>query len=82
MLGLYWKGEPVCIDVSQSIEHDHPSALNFLRRDCFNMNAFFRRKQVLVFGLKQTFDFVTDLNLEDEKSALAYLIENRYEVFS
>jgi hypothetical protein len=32
-----------------------------------------------VFGLKQTFDFVTDLNLKDEDNALSYLIENRYE---
>lgn len=49
---LYWDEKPVCIDVSQSIEHDHPSALDFLRRDCFNINEFFKKNKVLVFGLK------------------------------
>jgi RIO kinase 1 len=78
--GLYWKGKPVCIDVSQSIEHDHPSALYFLRKDCFNVNNFFKKKGVLVFGLKQFFDFVTDLNLRNVEEALQSLIENRYEV--
>jgi len=34
------------------------------------MNAFFKKKQVLVFGLKQTFDFVTDMNLTDVDQAL------------
>jgi RIO kinase 1 len=76
---LYWKGKPVCIDVSQSIEHDHPSALYFLRKDCFNVNNFFKKKGVLVFGLKQFFDFVTDLNLRNVEEALQSLIENRYE---
>eukprot|EP01051_Picozoa_sp_SAG22_P001665 SAG22_NODE_68_length_22846_cov_32.458258_8_plen_88_part_00 len=32
------------IDVSQSVEHDHPSAFDFLRKDCENITAFFRAK--------------------------------------
>jgi len=40
------------IDVSQSIEHDHPHALDFLRKDCVNLNAFFKKKGVLTFSLK------------------------------
>ncbi len=35
------------IDVSQSVEHDHPNALEFLRRDCSNINGkklFFARR--------------------------------------
>lgn len=28
----------------QSVEHDHPHALDFLRMDCRNVNDFFRRK--------------------------------------
>lgn len=43
------------------------------------MNAFFKRNNVLTFGLKQTFDFVTDLSIKDVEDALHGLIENRYE---
>lgn len=39
---LYWKEKLFMIDVSQSIEHDHPHALDFLRRDCLNVNHFFK----------------------------------------
>lgn len=35
----YFKGEIVVIDVSQSVEHDHPHALEFLRKDCNNING-------------------------------------------
>ncbi|VDL78325.1 unnamed protein product [Nippostrongylus brasiliensis] len=30
------------IDVSQSVEHDHPHALDFLKSDCNNVSKFFR----------------------------------------
>jgi len=36
---LYFQGEIVVIDVSQSVEHDHPHALDFLRKDCTNING-------------------------------------------
>ena len=39
---------------------DHPNALEFLRKDCNNVNDFFRRKNVAVLTLKGLFDFVTD----------------------
>ena len=64
---LYWEGKLYMIDVSQSIEHDHPSALDFLRRDILNVNNYFKRKAVNVFGLRQVFDFVTDLNITKGK---------------
>ena len=41
---LYFKEEVYVIDVSQSVEHDHPMALEFLRRDCSNINEFFKKK--------------------------------------
>ena len=35
-----YQGGGVCIiDVSQSVEHDHPHALEFLRKDCANVNG-------------------------------------------
>eukprot|EP00166_Cyanidium_caldarium_P002463 ctg_2401.g670 len=39
---LYWQQKVYFIDVSQSMERDHPYALDFLRRDCHNVSAFFR----------------------------------------
>lgn len=41
---LYHRGHAVVIDVSQSVEHDHPNALSFLRRDANNLNVFFEKK--------------------------------------
>lgn len=39
-LARRYQGGGVCIiDVSQSVEHDHPHALEFLRKDCANVNG-------------------------------------------
>jgi RIO kinase 1 len=54
------------IDVSQSVEHDHPHALEFLRKDCSNITDFFGKKGVCVLSLRQLFDFVTDPTISDE----------------
>lgn len=54
------------IDVSQSVEHDHPRALLFLRKDCTNINDFFRKNQVCVLTVKELFDFVTDPLITDD----------------
>lgn len=75
---LYWKEKLFMIDVSQSIEHDHPHALDFLRRDCLNVNHFFKRKGVLTFGLKQIFDFITDLKIKDIQIEINKLINERH----
>lgn len=57
---LFWNSEVIIIDVSQSVEHDHPMALDFLRRDCQNVNEFFNKNGVVVvLGLRELFDFVT-----------------------
>jgi len=55
---LYHEGKAYFIDVSQSVEHDHPHALEFLRKDLTNVNDFFRKKGVAVLGLKDLFDWV------------------------
>ena len=36
---LYHEGKVYVIDVSQSVEHDHPRALDFLRKDCTNITG-------------------------------------------
>mmetsp|Transcript_91177 Transcript_91177/g.258198 ORF Transcript_91177/g.258198 Transcript_91177/m.258198 type:complete len:533 (+) Transcript_91177:109-1707(+) len=40
---LYHAGELYIIDVSQSVERDHPRSLDFLKRDCVNVNNFFTK---------------------------------------
>jgi RIO kinase 1 len=58
---LYWKNKLYFIDVSQSVDHDHPRTLEFLRMDIKNVGDFFRRKGVNIFSERETFDFITDL---------------------
>jgi len=43
---LWYQQRVVVIDVSQAVEHDHPNALLFLRKDCDNAIAFFRKLRV------------------------------------
>lgn len=57
---LYHGGDVYIIDVSQSVEHDHPHALEFLRKDCANVNDFFSKHAVAVMTVRELFDFVTD----------------------
>jgi len=57
---LYHQGDAYIIDVSQSVEHDHPHALEFLRKDLFNVTEFFRKHGVAVLGLRELFDWVVD----------------------
>ncbi|KAM9844871.1 serine/threonine-protein kinase RIO1 [Aulostomus maculatus] len=57
---LYHDGDAYIIDVSQSVEHDHPHALEFLRKDCSNVNEFFEKHGVAVMTVRELFDFVTD----------------------
>ncbi|OAV98292.1 Atypical/RIO/RIO1 protein kinase [Puccinia triticina 1-1 BBBD Race 1] len=60
---LYHDNHLFIIDVSQSVEHDHPSAYDFLRSDLTNVDLFFARLGVPTLGLKRTFDFVTDKSI-------------------
>ncbi|XP_050420622.1 serine/threonine-protein kinase RIO1 [Adelges cooleyi] len=57
---LYDNGEIVMIDVSQAVEHEHPYALEFLRKDCTNITEFFRHYDVATLTIKSLFDFLTD----------------------
>ncbi|XP_003225635.2 serine/threonine-protein kinase RIO1 [Anolis carolinensis] len=63
---LYHSGEVYIIDVSQSVEHDHPHALEFLRKDCANINDFFRKYNVAVMTVRELFEFVTDPSITSE----------------
>ena len=80
---LYHNDKLWLIDVSQSVEHDHPRSLEFLRMDIKNVNDFFRRKGVDVLSEKTTFGFVTATQgstaPKDMATALKTLFENRLE---
>ena len=43
---LYQQGKLFVIDVSQSVEHDHPRSLEFLRMDVKNITHFLQRRGV------------------------------------
>lgn len=63
---LYHEGKIVIIDVSQSVEHDHPNALEFLRKDCTNITDFFSKRDVKTMSVRQLFDFVTDPTINED----------------
>ncbi|KAG8734107.1 protein kinase rio1 [Ceratobasidium sp. 423] len=60
---LYHNSHLYIIDVSQSVEHDHPSAFDFLRSDIRNVEAFFSRDGVRTLGSRRLFEFVTHEDL-------------------
>jgi len=62
----YFKSQLYFIDVSQSVEQDHPNALDFLRMDCSNFNAFFNKNGIAVMTNRELFDFITDPTITDE----------------
>nr|CAD7426731.1 unnamed protein product [Timema monikensis] len=62
---LYHNSQIYIIDVSQSVEHDHPHALEFLRKDCTNITEFFKRKEVATMTIKELFDFITDPTIRE-----------------
>lgn len=53
---LFYDNHLIIIDVSQSVEHDHPYALTFLRSDIGNVTKFFMERGAKVFGMKRLFE--------------------------
>ena len=78
---LYHEHKLWLIDVSQSVEHDHPRSLEFLRMDIKNVTDFFRRKGVDTLSEKAVFEFVTasqrSVDRAGMEATLAALYENR-----
>jgi RIO kinase 1 len=65
----------VVIDVSQSVETDHPRALEFLRMDASNVTDFFRRAGVPVMTPRELFDFAVHAGLGTAEAEDAYVAE-------
>ncbi|KAK3040664.1 hypothetical protein RJ639_026985 [Escallonia herrerae] len=55
---LYYEGHLYIIDVSQSVDLDHPHALDFLREDCVHVSDFFKKHGVAVMTIRELFDFI------------------------
>lgn len=69
---LYHDGSIVVIDVSQAVDRDHCNAMEFLRSDCSNITAFFKKHNVGVMSLQALFDFITDPTI-NQKNMDEYL---------
>ncbi|KAH7267729.1 RIO1 family-domain-containing protein [Fusarium redolens] len=76
---LYHKEKLYIIDVSQSVEPDHPRSLEFLRMDIKNVGDFFRRKGVDTLADRAIFNFITTPEGPVEEPEMAKAIETLYE---
>ncbi|XP_031779197.1 serine/threonine-protein kinase RIO1 [Nasonia vitripennis] len=79
---LYHEESLVIIDVSQSVEQDHPMAFEFLRKDCTNITDFFKKNKVAVMSVKDLFDFITDptvneKNIDEYLDKMSKMMENK-----
>ncbi|KAJ0114172.1 serine threonine-protein kinase rio1 [Diaporthe amygdali] len=76
---LYHDRTLYIIDVSQSVEHDHPRSLEFLRMDIKNAGDFFRRKGVDTLADRTVFDFIIESQGPVEEAEMRKSIEVLYE---
>lgn len=74
---LYYKKQLFIIDVGQAVEHDHPNALEFLRKDCLNVHDFFVRKGMKVLSIKDMFDFITSDIAQHTKEEMIEWMQER-----
>ena len=77
---LYHEDKPWIIDVSQSVEHDHPRSLEFLRMDVKNISDFFSRKGVDTLSERAVFGFVTAQEGSVEMDGMREVLEKLYQV--
>ncbi|KAI4180355.1 MAG: hypothetical protein L6R41_007285 [Letrouitia leprolyta] len=76
---LYHEDKLWLIDVGQSVEHDHPRSLEFLRMDITNVTDFFTRKGVDTLSERSTFSFITSAQGSQDPEAMAVTIQRLYE---
>jgi RIO kinase 1 len=72
---LYHEGKLIMIDVSQSVEHDHPRSLEFLRMDVKNVSDFFKRKGVDTLSERSVFGFITAPEGTTEEAGMKEALE-------
>ncbi|CAD0098616.1 unnamed protein product [Aureobasidium mustum] len=76
---MYHQSRIFVIDVSQSVEHDHPRSLEFLRMDIKNISDFFARKGVDCLPERAIFGFITSEQGGVETAQMEDLIAKMYE---
>ncbi|KAG5922978.1 hypothetical protein E4U61_004561 [Claviceps capensis] len=76
---LYNKGLLYIIDVSQSVEPDHPRSLEFLRMDIKNVGDFFRRKSVDTLSDRAIFNFITTPEGPSDEPGVTETLETLYQ---
>jgi RIO kinase 1 len=57
---MIWKGKPVIFDISQAVPVEHPMADQFLRRDLENLHRYFKKLDVDVLSMEETYKRVTN----------------------
>lgn len=77
---LYNEGQLYLIDVSQSVEPEHPRSLEFLRMDIKNVGDFFRRKGVDIIADRIVYDFITATAGPVEEPAMSEVIAKLAEI--
>ena len=55
------------IDVSQSVEKDHPFSFEFLKRDIYNINNYYKKLGVSTFKFRSYFNAVSDPEMTPEQ---------------
>ena len=76
---LYHEEKLWIIDVSQSVEHDHPKSLEFLRMDIKNVTGFFARKGVDTLLERAVFGFITTPNGGVNQPHIEITLQKLYE---
>ncbi|KAL8123278.1 hypothetical protein AgCh_011307 [Apium graveolens] len=77
----YMEGHLYIIDVSQSVDLDHPHSLEFLEEDCIHVSDFFKKHGVAVMTNHELFDFIVDPSITDD-SVDSYLEKAQQKVLA
>ncbi|CAD5206758.1 unnamed protein product [Bursaphelenchus okinawaensis] len=79
---LFHDNALVIIDVSQSVEHDHPHSLQFLRSDITNVTRFFNEKGAAVLPPRRLFELIVDPNCQSDEEMQKMLDNERVEILT
>ncbi|KAI1728382.1 RIO1 family domain-containing protein [Ditylenchus destructor] len=74
---LVFDRQLIIIDVSQSVEHDHPHSLEFLRSDITNITRFFKDHGVPVLVPRTLFEIIVDPSIEYDEDVEKMLANQR-----
>lgn len=78
---LYYQNCLYFIDVSQSVESDHPIAMDLLRQDCQNVTKYFAKEGVWTMLIPELYEFITTGVLEGDEVD-TYLQKKHEEILS